>query len=92
MPEISLLFKASLGIRGIQITRGEGDLSDAGGCWCVPVNMMMLWTSLGTLLLELIKPKACHDPAQPRRVLFPQGLEEDVLSHLPVGFFVSVWV
>lgn len=28
-----------------------------------PANTMMLWTSLGTLLLQLIKPKAGHDPA-----------------------------
>lgn len=51
-------------------------------------NMMMLWISLGTLLLELIKPTAGHDPAQPWRVLFPHELEEEVVSHLPVGFFV----
>lgn len=36
-------------------------------------NMMMLWISLGTLLLELIKPKAGHDPAQPWRVLSPMS-------------------
>lgn len=87
---LRLLFKASLGIRGIQKTRGEGDLSCAGGCWCVPANMMMLWTSLGTFLLELIRTKASHDPAQPWTVLFPQELEDEVVSHLPVGFFVSV--
>lgn len=55
-------------------------------------NMMMLWTSLGALLLELIKPKAGYDPAQPQRVLFPQELEEEVVLHLPVGFCVSVGV
>lgn len=55
-------------------------------------NTMVLWTSLGTLLLELIKPRPGHDPAQPQRVLFPQELEEEVVSHLPVGFFVTVGV
>lgn len=39
-------------------------------------NAMMLWTSLRTLLLELIKPKAGHDPAQLRGFFFPRSWEK----------------